>query len=129
MWPYMETTRNGVALKQASAIGTVLSAPFVSLSGAAPRATAAQDADLTHADPMARHRWTPDEPHDASNDDHWYLHGVFGWMLRGLNGYLERRELEHTLLSMDAHQLTDIGLTRSDIPNVVAGRFHRGDRR
>jgi len=117
---YMDSARDGSALKQASAIGTVLSAPFVSMPVAPVR-----DTPAPKADPISRHRWAPGEPHDASNDDYWYRQGVFGWMARGVRAWFARMELSNTLRSMDDHQLADIGLTRGDIDDVIAGRYHR----
>jgi uncharacterized protein YjiS (DUF1127 family) len=38
---------------------------------------------------------------------------------------MARREVETALQAMDDYQLADIGLTRADIPAVVAGRFRR----
>jgi uncharacterized protein YjiS (DUF1127 family) len=113
MWPYVDPSRDGLALKHASTIGAALSAPFVHVPSAASE------------DAVARHRWAPEEPHDPSNDDHVHPHGPFGWLVHGIRSWAARRDLENTLLAMDEHQLADIGLTRGDIAEVVAGRYRR----
>ncbi|MBB4287381.1 DUF1127 domain-containing protein [Roseospira goensis] len=132
MWPYVDHTHEGrqtpegAALHQASAVGTVLSAPFTMLPATFADALPANDRVGGPGDPLARHRWYGErEARPASNDDHWFRHGPIGWLVRTVRRWLERRELEATLLAMDDHQLEDIGLTRSDIDAVVAGRFQR----
>ncbi|MQX37521.1 DUF1127 domain-containing protein [Roseospira navarrensis] len=119
MWPYENTSRDGLALQQANAIGTVLTAPFVSVSAPPSRGVPEPK------DPVARHRWQPDELHDPSNDDYWYRQSVFGWIARSVRAWMNRMELANTLRAMDDHQLADIGLTRGDIEEVIAGRYRR----
>ena len=46
-----------------------------------------------------------------------------------LRKYVERANLHEQLMAMDDHQLADIGITRGDIPTVVAGSGRRSSQR
>lgn len=117
MWPNMDASRTGFALSHASTVGAVLSAPFAGIP------------DPQADDALARHRWEPEEARHASNDDHSGSEPLFARLARSIRSWQDRRALETALLSMDEHQLTDIGLTRGDIDDVVAGRYRRPTRR
>jgi len=46
------------------------------------------------------------------------------WVTERVHGYFQRRRQYAELMSLDDRMLRDIGITRGDIPNIVAGR-HR----
>ncbi|WP_299436292.1 DUF1127 domain-containing protein [uncultured Rhodospira sp.] len=106
----------GSALRQASTLGHVWSAPFLAWPDAPIRPS---------GDVMAPHRVVAAGRQAASNDDHTHRPGLVGRLVAYVRAWQDRRELERALLDMDAHQLADIGLTRRDIPAVVAGRYRR----
>lgn len=127
MWPYIDQTREGVAISRASTIGTVLAGPFVSLtppSAGGEPAPANDRLPLAHQAVAERHG-APAQTRPASNDDTGSVRGSVRALGRSITAWLRRREMERTLLGMDDHQLADIGLTRADIGDVVAGRRHR----
>lgn len=106
----------GLALRHAVTAGPVWSAPFLAWPGAPARSS---------GDVVAPHRVVATGRQGASNDDHTSGFGLIGRVLARIRAWQDRRDLERTLLAMDAHQLNDIGLTRRDIPAVVAGRYRR----
>lgn len=127
MWPYLDQSRQGFALTQASAVGNALCAPFVSM----PDSTMpVRDRLPSAVEATARHQGEGQPSATAANDDH-HVYGLRDGarqLLRAIAGWAERHDLRRTLLAMDDHQLDDIGLTRADINAVVAGR-HRRPRR
>ena len=50
---------------------------------------------------------------------------AFRAIIEPLRKYLERANLYEQLMAMDDHQLADIGITRGDIPSIVAGTGRR----
>jgi len=125
MWPYTDPSAQGAALRQASAVGAVLSAPFVGMPEASAGRSAANDRLFIQGDALAQHRLSAVETVPASNDDHHGLVGLVRHIAAGVRGWTKRRALRETLMAMDQHQLDDIGLTRADIDAVAAGRYRR----
>lgn len=125
MWPYVDHTAEGAALKQASTLGAVLQAPFVSMPATAVDGLPANDTGMPMHGAAGRIRWRTDAAQTASNTDHPQGRGLVARLSRLVREWARRRTLEATLLSMDDHQLDDIGLTRADIDAVVSGRLRR----
>ncbi len=125
MWPYSDPSAQGAALRQASTVGAVLSAPFVGMPETSTGRPAANDRLFVQDDALASRRLATVAPAPASNDDHRGLAGLLYHAMRSAKGWMKRRALRETLLAMDDHQLADIGLTRADIDAVAAGRFRR----
>jgi len=75
----------------------------------------------------------PNGPAPAANDDtvgpapsrRSWLQAMAERVMSAMRAWRDRQVLRDALLSMDRHQLADIGLTREDISAVVHGRFHR----
>lgn len=44
------------------------------------------------------------------------------WVAERVHGYFRRRRQYAELMALDDRMLSDIGITRGDIPNIVAGR-------
>ncbi|SDE19692.1 DUF1127 domain-containing protein [Rhodospira trueperi] len=107
MWLTADHTEDGGALRQASVLGTVWSTPF--LPWPSPARTGSSGAVCA----------------TASNDDHPSRAAGLRGLIQRVRGWMARREVETALQEMDDYQLADIGLTRADIPAVVAGRFRR----
>lgn len=125
MWPYSDFSATGAALRQASAVGAVLSAPFVGLPEAHSGRPAANDRLFVQGDALAPHRLAPADAPPSSNDDHHGIAGALRHAVTLVRGWFQRRALREALMTLDDHQLADIGLTRADIEAVAAGRYRR----
>lgn len=51
------------------------------------------------------------------------LAAAFGWLVRPLASMWARTKVYDELMSMDDRLLADIGISRSDIASVAAGRY------
>jgi uncharacterized protein YjiS (DUF1127 family) len=107
MWLTTDHRGDGSALRQASVLGTVWSTPFLPWPSHAPAGVSGAACAT------------------ASNDDHLPRTAGVRGLVKQMRDWMARREMEAALRAMDDYQLTDIGLTRADIPAVVAGRFRR----
>ena len=57
-----------------------------------------------------------------TTDTNW-IASTLGWIVRPLANAWSRAQVQDELMSMDDRLLADIGISRADIPAVVAGRY------